>query len=58
MDQGEVWATPVQRTRVNQGRDGGAVGVSHLQHPSVGTSLVETSGRGVASVEKEEKKDV
>src|SRR6266850_6908570 len=57
VDQGEVWATPVQRARVSQGGDGGVVGVSHLQHPSVGTSLVETSGRGVASVEKEEKKE-
>ena len=57
VDQGKVWATPVQRARVSQGGDGGVVGVSHLQHPSVDTSLLETSDRrAVACVEKEEKR--
>ena len=46
VDQGEVWATSVQRARVTQGGDGGVVGVSDLQHPRVDSSALETSGSG------------
>src|SRR6266581_680997 len=52
VDQGEVWATPVQRARVSQGGDGGVVGVSHLQHPSVDAAVLEKSGGGAARVEQ------
>ena len=52
MDQGEVWATPVQRARVSQGGDGSVMGVSDLQHPSVDAAVLEKSGGGAARVEK------
>ena len=48
----KVWATPVQRARVSQGRDGSVMGVSDLQHPSVDAAVLEKSGGGAARVEK------
>src|SRR5262245_335123 len=51
MDQGEVWATPVQRAWIEKGGDGGVVGVSDLQHPGVDTSALETSSSGAVWIE-------
>ena len=53
VDQGEVWAAPVQRAWVKQGGDGGVVGVSELQHLRVDTPALEASrSGGAARVEK------
>src|SRR6266545_4892396 len=46
VDQGEVWAAPVRRARIEQGGDGGVVGVSDLQHSHLDSSALETSCNG------------
>ena len=46
MDQGEVWAAPVRHARIDQGGDGGVVGVSDLQHSHLDSAALETTHSG------------